>query len=106
MTREKARIYWSEQNIVTKPLPPSPSPTGEKGAEGRVRASLNGGEDEMCHYDLHTSIAATAARHSITYLSLSGEQVLYDPTMDVCQAEIAAGIAVGEFLVIESEQMQ
>ena len=36
----------------------------------------------------------------------SGEQFLDDPSVDVGQAEVAAGVAVGELLVVEAQQMQ
>ena len=45
-------------------------------------------------------------RHGPAHLARSGEDGLHDLAVDVGQAEIAAGVAVGEPLVVEAEQVQ
>src|SRR4051794_20917510 len=58
------------------------------------------------------AVASTASRVKIRAnmirlrILASGDDLFHDVAVDVGQAEVAAGVAVGEALVIEAEQMQ
>jgi hypothetical protein len=73
---------------------PNPLPQGER--ESERHRSLGASRRVNERSVIHKSANATAN---------SGEDLFDDPAVDVRQAEVAAGVAVGEPLVIKSQEM-
>ena len=75
-------------------------------ASPRVVAA-NRGAQECCAPNLSSELQIFAAVNtSIAWRRRSRDDVLDDAALDIGEAEVAAGVAVRQFGVIEAEQVQ
>src|SRR5262249_41249218 len=71
--------------------------------DGEVQRALVG---QAFQPDLFGLGAQRVRVGSLTYEGASGHDVLYDVALDVGEAEVAPGVAEGQLLVVEAEQVQ